>query len=168
MKKLFITFLTAVSFLSVTAVKAQEWVKQDIDEKVSVKFPQAPTQTGPVWEYTTIDSSSSYTANGFDLSQFGLDSSTIASQAPTQMFLDQFKGGLAQQMPNVEISKADVTTWNNFPAYNIEGELKDKNQLIFINCVFIGTTCYSFSCAMKKDLPAANKETFFSSVELTK
>ena len=151
---------------SVSVVKAQDWFVHKLDDKITLKFPQEPAQTGPAWTAKDKDSNS-YIVSSFDLSQFGVDSGMIASQYSSEMFMDQFKGGLQQQMTNLNISKFESSTWNNYPAYNVEGTLNDSNKSISFLCVFIGTECYNFVFSGMPGADTTNKNLFFTGITVT-
>lgn len=163
MKKIFFCLLLITC---VSVVNAQDWIVHKLDEKITLKFPQEPAQTGPAWTATDKDSSS-YIVSSFDLSQFGVDSAMIASQYSSEMFIDQFKGGLQQQMANLNITKFESSTWNGYPAYNIEGSLTDSNKSISFLCVFMGTECYNFVFSGMQGVDTSNKNLFFTGITVT-
>lgn len=166
MKKFF-TLFAAITVFTI-AVNAQTvWVKQKVDDKMAVKFPATPEtlNDGAVFKYKDSDSTA-YTANSVDFAPMGLDSATLASMAPTEEFAEQFKGGFAAQIPGLEISKMEVTTWKSFTCYNVEGKIDDKKLNMTFKCIFIGSKMYTFVTAQQEKSNVKNKDTFFESIEL--
>jgi hypothetical protein len=166
MKKVF-TLLVAATVFVLTANAQDAWVKQKVDVKISVKFPKAPESMndGMVLRFKDADSTA-YTATNVDLAPMGLDSAMLASMAPSEEFAEQFKGSFTAQIPGLEVTKMDITTWKDFNCYDIEGDVAEKKLKMTFKCIFIGSKMYTFVVAQDDKGNAKNKETFFSSIEL--
>lgn len=166
MKKFF-TLLTAITVFVISATAQDAWVKQKLDDKMAVKFPKAPEtlNDGAVLRFKDADSSS-FTATHMDFSAMGLDSATLTSMAPTEEFADQFKGGFAAQIPGLEVSKMDISTWKSYTCYDIVGRVDDKKLNMTFKCIFIGSKMYTFVVAQDDKGNTKNKDIFFESIEL--
>ena len=169
MKKIF-TLLMAIALFTLNSF-AQEgaWVKQTLDNKVSVKFPSTPEilNDGAVLRIKTADSCS-YTGSFVDFAGMGLDSATLAAMAPTNEFAEQFKSGFSAQIPGLEVSKLDITTWNDFTCYDVEGDIADKKIKMTFKCIFIGSKMFTFAVTLTEKGDAKNIDLFIKSLELVK
>lgn len=165
MKKVFVTLFVALVGLSSFA--QGEWVKQDIDKKVSIGFPAKPLQEDmmgvSVFKYKDADSAS-YVVTFTDLSAFGMDSATIAEQAPTQEFHDMLKGQFEAQIPDVKFTKSEIVPWGNYTTYIFEAEDAEKKNKLFMKTVFVGEVLYVLTSSVPSNVALTNKDKFFTSI----
>lgn len=170
MKHFFTFLLATVSVVFVQKGYAQgTWVKQNLDARISIKFPKAPEaqEAGSAKIYTlTGTDSTRYTANYMDFEAFGMDSATLTNMATTDEFAEQFKTGFTGKIPGFELTKMDIGKWKEFTAYTIEGAVEEKKMKMYIKCIFIGSKMYSMSCSTFPNSDVKNKEAFFDSAEL--
>ncbi len=170
MKHFFTFLLAAVSVVFVQKAYSQgTWVKQNLDARISVKFPKAPEtqESGPAKIYTLTGSDSTrYTANFMDFESFGMDSATLTNMATTDEFAEQFKTGFTGKIPGFEVSKMDIGKWKDYTAYTIEGAVEEKKLKMYIKCIFIGSKMYSMSCSTFPTSDVKNKDAFLDSFEL--
>lgn len=166
MKKIF-TLFVAITVFAITANAQTAWVKQKLDDKLAVKFPKAPESLndGMILRFKDSDSSA-YTATNTDLAPMGLDSATLATMAPSEEFAEGFKGNFIAQIPGLEISKLDISTWKDNTCYNFEGDIAEKKLHLTFKCIFIGSKLYTFVVAQDDKGNTKNKEAFFESIEL--
>lgn len=168
MKKIFVTLLTALVCFSSFA--QTEWVKQDIDKNFSVGFPVKPEQEEMmgVSLFKHIDSDSvSYVVTFTDLGAFGMDSATIAEQAPTQEFHEMLKGQFESQIPGVTFTKNEIVPWGNYTTYIFEAEDAEKKNKLYMKAVFVGEVLYVLTSGVPSKAAAtktADKDKFFNSI----
>ncbi len=165
MKKVFVTLFVAL--IGLTSFAQGEWVKQDIDKKFAVSFPAKPDQEDMmgvnVFKYKDADSVS-YVVTFTDLGAFGMDSATIAEQAPTQEFHDMLKGQFEAQIPGVNFTKNEIVPWGNYTTYIFEAEDADKKNKLFMKAVFVGEVLYVLTSSVPVAVTPTNKDKFFASV----
>lgn len=165
MKKVVLTLFVALVGLSSFAQTA--WVKEDIDKKFTVGFPAKPQQEEmmgvKVFKYKDADSVS-YVVTFTDLGAFGMDSATIAEQAPTQEFHDMLKGQFETQLAGVTFTKNEIVPWGNYTTYIFEAEDADKKNKLFMKTVFVGEILYVLTSSVPTAAATANKDKFFSSI----
>lgn len=165
MKKFFVTLFVALVGLS--AFAQTEWVKQDIDKKFTVAFPAKPQQEEMmgvnIFKYKDADSVS-YVVTFTDLGAFGMDSATIAEQAPTQEFHDMLKGQFEGQLAGFTFTKTEIVPWGNYTTYIFEAEDGEKKNKLFMKAVFVGEILYVLTSSVPAPVAVTNKDKFFSSV----
>ncbi len=165
MKKTVLLTVFAISSVFANRLMAQAgWFKQKIDETLSIKFPKEPVKAGTMFTVQGSDSIG-YVANVIDLAAMGMDAEGLAKMAPTEEFAEQFKTGLVSQSPGLELTKMEIGKWNNFVAYDIEGEQKDKGIKMYFKCIFISTKIYVLLAALPGKADVKNKDIYLSSIE---
>lgn len=170
MKKTYL-LVTAVLFVTISFGQTS-WTRTKIDDRVSVEMPVVPekkeAQGMTVFVAKSADSTA-YSVNIIDFSTFGMDSAMLQSMVATDMFLDQFKAGMTQQMPGAEIKEAKMTTSGAYTAYDIIIEFEKDGKKITTHSfnVFVGSKDYSFVIAATAgtDLSAA-KEKYIKSIQV--
>ncbi|HMZ45785.1 MAG TPA: hypothetical protein PKG56_02275 [Chitinophagaceae bacterium] len=159
----------AITLFTLSVNAQTEWVSQKIGNKIIAKFPTAPieVQAGAVYSLTDADSTN-FTATFVDLEAMGLDSATLAGLVETEEFSEQFKTGLTSQMPGVEVTKSDITKWNDLVAYNIEGTNASKKEKVTFKCIFWGSKMFTFICTYRDSVGPKNKDIYINSLALIK
>ena len=166
MKKL-ITLVIAV-LLAVTIVHAQEgWVTHKGDNRISVKFPSAPSEV-IAGTYAAKDKDSVvYVFTIVDFVQVaGIDSIALAPLKATPEFASQLKTGLNQSLPDVQLQDFKIGTWKGFTSYTSTGTDSKKKQydmFLFI----IGNKLYSVSTIIAGGASLEGRDIFFKSVMLS-
>lgn len=96
----------------------------------------------------------------------GLDSSKLASLAPTSRFANQIKNSLQRQMQGSALKKVNIGKWHNFTSYNIEGDDSVKKLKFYTITVVVGTSLYGLMIIQKESRNNVNKDIFFTSLKL--
>jgi hypothetical protein len=147
--------------------QTNSWFTQKLDDKISIQFPNKPTTSDEGKVYLLFDNDSTvYTANVTDLGLMGLDSAMLAEQVETEEFKEQFKMGLAMQIPGIEIKEMTTEKWKGYTTYLLKGTYDERKALVFFKCVFINNNMYTLFCIADAKKSLANKEQFFNSVTL--
>ncbi|MCZ2225082.1 MAG: hypothetical protein LC122_15785 [Chitinophagales bacterium] len=172
MKKSFLHLAIMLLFSLITiSVNAQtHWVKTQIDKRVSVKLPKAPTLIGDeenIAYQFAFDDSTLCVITITDLGKLGLDSATLASLVEKEEFFEQFKVSFLSQSANAEIKKSEIAKWNDYVCYNIELIETEKDLQSYFKCVFIGSDLYLFTSTIKNGRDTKNKDLFFQNIELS-
>jgi hypothetical protein len=73
-----------------------------------------------------------------------MDSATLQAMVPQEMFLEQIKAGMTQQLPGAEIKEAKIITVGNYTAYDIviEADKNGKKNLKYSLLIFVGSKGY--------------------------
>jgi hypothetical protein len=167
------TYLLVSALLLVSIAFGQaNWTRTKIDDQVSVELPVVPqkqeVQGMTVFAGKTKDSTA-YSINIIDFSSFGMDSAMLQSMVGQEMFLEQFKAGMTQQMPGAEIKDAKMTTIGAYTAYDIIIELTKEGKKLITHSynVFIGSKDYSFVIVAGADVDlSAEKEKLIKSIQI--
>jgi hypothetical protein len=167
------TYLLVLSILFVTIGFSQtNWTRTKIDDLVSVEMPIVPekkeAQGMIVFAGKSADSTA-YSVNVIDFSSFGMDSAMLQSMVTQDMFMEQFKGGMTQQMPGAEIKEAKMTTLGAYTAYDIIIEFEKEGKKITTHSfnLFVGAKDYSFVIAAAAGVNlSALKEKFIKSIQV--
>ncbi len=169
MKKTLLLFVLGFSFFS--GMAQNQWKRTSIDEIVSVEIPGEPEkkdeQNVLSYSFRSKDSAA-YAVNVIDFSKFGMDSATLQAMVTQEMFLEQFKAGMTQQLPGAEIKEAKIITVGNYTAYDIviEADKNGKKILTYSLNIFVGSKDYSFVYASSETSTPESKERFFKSIEI--
>lgn len=165
MKKFVVTLFVAL--IGFSSFAQTEWVKQDIDKKFTVGFPAKPEKEEmmgvQVFKYKDADSVS-YVVTFTDLGSFGMDSATIAEQAPTQEFHEMLKGQFEAQLAGITFTKNEIVPWGNYTTYIFEAEDADKKNKLFMKAVFVGEILYVMTSSVPGPVAITNKDKFFNSI----
>jgi hypothetical protein len=96
----------------------------------------------------------------------GLDSSKLASIAPTIQFANQIKNGLQNQMKGSILGDINISKWNGYTSYIIDGNNSSKKTKSYTLTVVIGTNLYGLMIIIHENHHNVNKDDFFSSLRL--
>ncbi len=169
MKKTLLLFVLGFTFFN--GIAQTEWKRTSIDEIVSVEIPGEPEkkdeQNGLSYSFRSKDSAA-YAINVIDFSKFGYDSATLQAMVPQEMFLEQIKTLMTQQLPGAEIKEAKIITVGNYTAYDIviETDKNGKKNLKYSLLIFVGSKAYWFVYASSETSAPESKERFFKSIEI--
>lgn len=171
MKKLFFLLLLTAS-MSITASAQTDWVKQNIDEKASVKFPNAP-KTVPSGQNTVYVSkgkdSVGYIASMVDFKVVAnLDSAALAPMKDKPEFASQLKTGMGSSMPSYTLSEPTIGKWNGYTTYSMTGTNTSGKDKMNIRIILVGSKMYSMSCVVPTAVTAKNDEMYFNTFQLSK
>jgi hypothetical protein len=172
MKKTYYVLLL-VLLASVSAKAQTGWVTQNVDEKISIKFPVETKKT------TAANGSNVYTVKGQDSIGYSatmtdlnvtvhIDSAALAPLKDTQEFADQMMAGMASKKANYAFGAVTLGKWKNNTTYSITGTETTKKSTLFVQMMLIGSKMYIFSCSIPPNLTTKNNEIFFSTIELLK
>jgi hypothetical protein len=171
MRKKFLAFL----FLPMLAFAATtDWVNVNLDERVSVSFPNQPEEKemsgNAVW-VADASNDARCMAMVLDFEKFGMDSVMLAAEMGKEESFTQFKEGILGQIEGATlISERKTTTAGKMTfEYVIDMGKNDTAALnkMYNKNVFIGNKMYSLSFYEKDGKPqteARNK--FFNSFKL--
>ena len=167
MKKLFLLLL-----LPVFSFQPLDWVRVQIDERVSVEFPSEPAKKdldGRAMWLQDVNDATRCMIMPIDLEPFGLDSAYVASQYDTDKFLQDLENGMVQKMPGCIVTDTKRITTNGYKGYEffIEKEKPDESfvyKYIRIHCMFVGSKFYPLYFYEKENANAeADRNHFFDS-----
>lgn len=170
MRKHFLAFLLLPLFAFVTA----DWVKVDLDNRVSINFPSAPKQMdsggNPMW-VQDVDKNSRCMAVIIDFNNYGLDSISLAAEMEKEEALEQFKTGMLGQIPGATIISENITTTQGKKTFEllIDMGAKDTSQLnrMYSKSIIAGTKMYSLSFFEKENAPQKEmREKYFNSIKI--
>jgi len=161
--------LIIACFLAITIAHAQTgWVTHKADNRISVKFPSEPVENPPgSFIATTKDSTVAFVLTVVDFVQVAnIDSVTLAPIKTTPEFAAQLKTGIAQSMPNVDLSDFTIGTWKGFTSYTATGkDTKMKRYDIFM--FIIGNKLYSVSTVTVNGASLEGRDIFVKSIMLS-
>ncbi|HTK19762.1 MAG TPA: hypothetical protein VL442_09630 [Mucilaginibacter sp.] len=170
MKKIICLFILTVVSASL-AFSQTAWVTHKADDKVSVKFPNAPKEVIP-GTFISIEKvgkdSVGYALTVVDFVKVaGIDSAALAPIKATPEFASQLKTGMTQSLPGVELEDFKISTWKGYTSYTSTGNSPSKKQKMYIFMVLIGTKMYSLAAMVPDGAANTGRDQFFSSLTLT-
>lgn len=149
-----------------------EWLRVQIDEKVSVEFPSEPQKKelqGRTMWLQDVNDQSRCMIMPIDLGPFGLDSTYIATHYDEAEFLTSLESGMVNEMPGCKIIDRKRITSNGFNGFEfiIEKEKPDESfvfKYIRIHFLFVGSMAYPLYFYEKENANAeADRNRFFDS-----
>lgn len=163
---LFFIIFTAIS------VKAQTgWVKQQLDDRVAVKFPATPKMSVKASNTAYRDTDRNnliYSAGVVDFMVVAhLDSASLAAMKDSQQFADGIKKGLTGTTKSYELGDVILGTWKDHTSYSITGTSAEKKTKIYMLIIIIGSKGYFFSTVVPDAASPKNKDDYFASIELS-
>ena len=161
-------FLLIAIVLETSIAKAQNnWIEYKIDDKLSVKLPKQPAVLNEHSVYVKDQDTTIYIISKVDMFKTdGLDSSRLASLAPTRRFADQIKNSLQRQMNGSLLGEMNIGKWNNFTCYNVEGDDSSKKIRFYTLTVVVGTNLYGLMIVQRENHNNAKRDDFFASLKL--
>jgi hypothetical protein len=171
MKKTYYLLLF-VLLLSAAAKAQTNWVTNNLDDKMSVKFPVVPkkTTTNGIDVYTVrMNDSLAYSATMIDYNVLvHLDSAAIAPVKDKQQFADQLRMGMASKKTNYTFGAITIGKWNTYTAYNMSAIENTSKNTLWVQAILIGSKMYTLSCRVPANMVTKNNEVFFASPQLLK
>ena len=165
------TLVFFITFIAMSAIAQTNGVKQQLDDRVSVKFPSTPKILTPGGNttYAVMDKDSvTYTAMVIDFATVAhLDSAQLAPLKDTQEFADGLKNGIARTAKSFEFGDANIGKWKGYTSYDITGTNAAKKSKIYFQLVIIGSKAYSLACIVPDAVPTKRKDDFFATAELS-
>ncbi len=162
--------LLLIVFNSIMVRAQTNWIKQQLDNRVAVKFPVAPkmiTQGGNIVYKGTDKDSVIYSASTIDFDVVAhLDSAKLAPMKDTQQFADGLKTGMSSSAKAYEFGDVIMGKWNGYSSYNITGKNVAKHTKIFVLIILVGSKGYYLSSLVPDGLSPKCKDDYFSMVEL--
>jgi hypothetical protein len=166
MKKITL-LLAAVMFIAGFArAQTASWINYKIDEKLSCKMPEQPTQVEEHSVYAKGKDTTVYVVAVVDFAKLatGIDSAQLATMAPTPEFANQFKNGMLGQMPGSTMGDVTIGKWKGHTSYAMDGANAANKQKLYAFMVLIGTKMYSLMVVTPDTHNADAKNNFFATL----
>ncbi len=163
MKKIYLLIL--IVLITLSFANAQDgWVTHKGDNRISVKFPTAPTESTP-GSFTAIDKDSvAYIFTIVDFVQVAnIDSVTLAPMKATPEFAAQLKTGMKQSLPDVDFPDFAIGTWKGFTSYTSSG-VDSKKRKYDMFMFIIGNKLYSVSTVSGSNAGTSGRDNFVNSI----
>ncbi len=156
--------------LGSSVAKAQNgWIIYKIDNKLSVKLPKQPTQSNEHSFYVkdaSAKDTATYVITDVDfLRTDGMDSTQLATVAPTYGFANNLRNRLQEQTKRFTLGPVMVNKWNNYICYYMVGISSSKKTMLYAFSVIIGTKLYGLIKISHENFDMKN-DYFFSSLAL--
>jgi len=150
------------------AFNSIESVRVELDDRVSVEFPETPeekTMNGnQVW-VSDVGSDARCMVMVLDFAKFGMDSAAVADEMSREESFRTFKDGILGEMEGATLISEQKTTTLGYTtfAYHIDMGKTDTEALnvMYNRNVFIGRKMYSLSFYEKPGKPNADKRNHF-------
>lgn len=165
MKKITIIFFLALSSLVSFAQKG--WVKQTLNNKLTVSFPTAPKQTAGT-TYALRDSTGViYTATYSQIGQIlKIDHRAFPKLVATNEFASDFLSSLQTTLGNYNLSDISIKQHKNYVSYTTKGINEVDKKSIFLNIIFVDGAYYSLSVAFPNKVDEKQKNSFLNNFQL--
>jgi hypothetical protein len=163
--------LAVLFVLPLLAFGVLDSFKIDVDDRVSVSFPQEPRQqtSGGNLMWSCGDTGTIYIAMAVDFQKLGFDSAAMATQFRLDDFYVGYRDGNLSKLPKGEVVDEIASTYKGHPVrdYVFKMTAGDQRMTYYSKNLFIGTKVYSLSfIELKGPQPAANRDAFFRSLQL--
>jgi hypothetical protein len=167
------TYYLLLFVLMSASVKAQTgWITQNLDEKLSIKFPAQPqktTKNGFVIYTLREPDSMAYSVAMLDYKVvLHLDSAALAPMKDNQQFADQLRAGIASNKTNYTFGDITIGKWNTYATYSMSASENINKNTLLIQMILIGSKMYSLSCRIPANMTTKNNEVFFGSFGILK
>jgi len=171
MKKTYYLLLF-VLMMSASAKAQTGWITQNLDEKLSVKFPAQPQKTTKNgFDFYTVrePDSMAYSVAVLDYKVvLHLDSAALAPMKDNQQFADQLRAGIASKKTNYTFGDITIGKWNTYATYSMSASENINKNTLLIQMILIGSKMYSLSCRIPANMTTKKNEVFFGSVGILK
>jgi hypothetical protein len=167
------TYYLLLFVLMSASVKAQTgWITQNLDEKLSIKFPAQPqktTKNGFVIYTLREPDSMAYSVAMLDYKVvLHLDSAALAPMKDNQQFANQLRAGIASKKTNYTFGDITIGKWNTYATYSMSASENTNKNTLLIQMILIGSKMYSLSCRIPANMTTKNNEVFFGSFGILK
>lgn len=170
MKKqlLFVLFVPLFSFTLL------EWTTVNVDQRVSVQFPNQPRQTessgNKVW-IADVDINSRCMSMMLDYKQYGMDSAAVAVEMNKPESFENFKNGVLGQIKGASVIAEKTTTTLGKMTYEFVFDMGKKDtssfNIMYSKNIFVGQKMYTLSFFEKSGNPQpAMRQKFMNSFRL--
>jgi hypothetical protein len=170
MKKTY--YLLLFVLMSASAKAQTGWITQNLDEKLSMKFPAQPQKTtkNGVDIYTVREPDSmAYSATIIDYKVvLHLDSAALAPMKGNQQFANQLRAGIASKKTNYTFGDITIGKWNTYATYSMSASENINKDTLLIQMILIGSKMYSLACRIPANMATKNNEVFFGSFGILK
>jgi hypothetical protein len=167
------TYYLLLFVLMSASVKAQTgWITQNLDEKLSIKFPAQPqktTKNGFVIYTLREPDSMAYSVAMLDYKVvLHLDSAALAPMKDNQQFANQLRAGIASKKTNYTFGDITIGKWNTYATYSMSASENINKDTLLIQMILIGSKMYSLACRIPANMTTKNNEVFFGSFGILK
>jgi hypothetical protein len=167
------TYYLLLFVLMSASVKAQTgWITQNLDEKLSIKFPAQPqktTKNGFVIYTLREPDSMAYSVAMLDYKVvLHLDSAALAPMKDNQQFANQLRAGIASKKTNYTFGDITIGKWNTYATYSMSASENINKDTLLIQMILIGSKMYSLACRIPANMATKNNEVFFGSFGILK
>lgn len=151
-------------------LKAQEgWIKQKIDQKVTVGFPVQPRQLNEASVGIRDKDDVTFIVTKLDLAS--LTKVTVEKfhqDVVTQDYADEFLEGMAPTMPKFKFSPIKIVKLKGLSCYQVVGRDEESKSTIFMNIYFLNGISYSLASIQPDGKPDKNRSIFLTNLFIEK
>lgn len=147
-------------------IKAQDgWVKQKIDDHVTVGFPVAPKKINDNSTGIRDQEGVIYMVTNLDLVKImGTTVENFNAQVGTPTFADEFLKGMKTSTPNFVLSPIKITKLKEKPCYQLSGRDDKSKTTMYMNIVFVDGISYSLTAIVPDGKSLNNKDIFLTNI----
>lgn len=168
MKKIFYLLLISIC-ISLGAHAQSDWVKYQVGDRISVKFPTTAKKlaVGNNDVYIGKDSVG-YTAVVVDfVTTAGMDSVALAPVKDLPEFAAQLRAGMGSTMPGFTLGDVAIGKWKGHTVYDMVGTGTQRKEKMVIHMVLVGSRMCTLSVIVPDSVgPTKDPENYFATLEL--